>query len=156
MATGKVELGQVVYVLIDAKQKVVPGILLEELINRTVDGTRITYVVQVGLEQAQKIKLEEDKVFGSLRKVKEHLTQKFVAALDKLIENADTLAKEWYGDKAVISEPEPVKPRVSKRPSAPPPETREEIPSMSVPTLPDVARVMLEDGTYVNVRVPQI
>lgn len=175
MAT-KIELGQVVYVQIDAKQKVVPGLLIEELINRTVSGTKTTYVVQVGVEKDQTMKFEEEKVFSSLKHAKDTLLQRFNVALDKLIENASILAKDWYGEKAAQqpikevvpkqtrkTEPPPRATRTPRHPSVPPDVSMNEdddTESYGMPapvaTPEGYARVTMDDGTVVNVKLPNM
>lgn len=154
VAPQKPDLGQVVYVVTDTKQRIVPGILVEELVNRTIDGTRVTYVVQVGHEQ--KAKFEEDKVYPTLKRAREVILQKFTTNLDKLLESAELLAKEWYPDKIKQSEPEQLVKRQSKRPSMPPlvREENNDLPSQNVENNVQTVQVRMPDGTIANVKIP--
>lgn len=161
MASPNLELGQVVYVVTDTKQRIVPGLLVEELVNRTIDGTRITYVVQVGHEQ--KTKFQETDVYGTLKRAREVILQKFVNSLDKLLGNAELLAKEWYPDKMVQQvDPEPTQKKQSKKSTIPPAPNKEETSDQRQSNFPvqqntgdaQVVQVRMPDGTIANVKIP--
>lgn len=157
---GKLELGQVVYVATNTVQRILPALLLEELVTRTIDGTKTTYVVQVGHDQ--KIKCEEDKVFPTLKKAKDVLMQRFVTALDKIIDNSEQLAVEWYGDLVKKNQEEPPPPtppkRTSKKSSLPPPRELD-LPTNPEEILagdPEYVECVMDDGTIAKIRLPQI
>jgi len=156
--SGKLELGQVVYVTVDTKQRILPGLLVEELVMRTIDGSRTTYVVQIGHEQ--KTKFEEEKVFPSLKSAREVMLKRFASALEKLLDNAEILAKDWYGDK-VKNEPEPPQ-QVKKATRRPPPPPKPEDDDLALPAdqnapianVSNVVQVRMADGTIANVKIP--
>ena len=89
-------------------QRIVPGLIKEEVITRRVDGETISYIVSLGPEGKTKtmdLSKIDGEVFGSLEEVRqkteqdlEILIEKYRAQAVELCNEAEKLATSWYGE----------------------------------------------------------
>lgn len=80
----------------------------EEIINRRLDGEKVSYIVQMGAHgKAKTVNLDkiDGEVFGTLDEVKESMEKELQARVaafnenvDKLCEEASHLSQQWYGE----------------------------------------------------------
>ena len=100
--------GQIVYVLSPQSKKIFPAIIEQEIINRRLDGEKVSYIVQMGAPgKARSVNLDkiDGEVFGAMEDVRARLEQEleifvknFNDNIDKLCEEANTMANKWYGE----------------------------------------------------------
>lgn len=95
------DVGQIIYVLTEESDHIVPMQICEEIRRRTIDGERVTYLVKSGPDQKGTFRMEEIKgrVFNSIDQVKVHLQNNFTQWLDKQIDWTTRSQQEWYSKK---------------------------------------------------------
>lgn len=94
------EIGQVVYILSEQAQTILPGIVAEEVVIKKLTGNTTSWKVKVGdgdkakLFDSAKIKGE---VYGSLDEVRQVMTKRLNEFIDKLTGEAEMRVEKWYG-----------------------------------------------------------
>ncbi len=95
------ELGQIIYILSNKSQTVVPAIVSEEFLHKKLNGNVVTYKVAIGPTNRQKI-VDLDKidgeVFKSLEDIRVTLTNKLTEYVTELVTTTETRVREWYGN----------------------------------------------------------
>ncbi len=99
--TGKLKVGQVVYVAMHGKTQVIPVKVVEETMKKTIDGQTTTYTVRVGKsdppKDVQLDKIDGD-VFATPRQALEALRSRVNTAIKQIVDEATKKASEWYGE----------------------------------------------------------
>lgn len=99
------QIGQVIYVLSNKTQTVLPGIVLEEIYHKRIDGDSVSYKIAIGPSNNRKMvdltKVAGD-VYGSLDEIREVLLSKVTAFVDDLCEQTEMKADEWYGNEQTL------------------------------------------------------
>lgn len=93
-------IGQIVYVFSDEKQVVLPAIIYEEMLHKTMEGTKKSYKVAVGPQSKRKIlNLSEinGEVFCSLDEIKNILIDRLIGYVDNLCSETKGKEHQWYG-----------------------------------------------------------
>ena len=105
-------IGQVLYIVSDKSTKVVPVVVSEQAVVKTLDGNTITWKVIIGPKEKRK-SINLDKIngekFNSLLEAKHMLIKRFEMFLDETTTETEKNVKNWYGvdiDKA-SSKPSP-------------------------------------------------
>jgi len=129
------KVGQVVYIILNKRQTVLPAQVVEETVRRTLNGEEVTYSVRVPNNTKKTYALAEldGDVYSSLGDVREKLVSNATAVIDDLINNARSAESNHFG---------------------PPPEPS---PHAATPNGVDESvthKITLEDGTVANVKMP--
>lgn len=93
-------IGQIIYVFSDEKQVVLPAIIYEEMLHKTMEGTKKSYKVAVGSPNKRKVlNLSEinGEVFCSLDEIKNILLERLVSYVDNLCAETKGKEQQWYG-----------------------------------------------------------
>lgn len=94
------EIGQVVYILSEQAQTILPGIVAEEIVVKKLTGNNISWKIKVGagdkarLFDSSKIKGE---IYGSLEEVRQVMTSRLSEYIDKISKEAENRVVKWYG-----------------------------------------------------------
>lgn len=95
-------IGQVIYVLSNKAQKIVPAIVVEEVVVKKLDGHYVSWKVSVGPAGKEKVidssRLDGD-IYTSLDEIKEVLHKRLALFLNDIISEAEKRATNWYGEK---------------------------------------------------------
>ncbi|MFA6049792.1 MAG: hypothetical protein WC761_01225 [Candidatus Paceibacterota bacterium] len=97
---GTLSIGQVIYVLSNKAQKIVPAIVVEEVVVKKMDGNHISWKVSVGPAGKEKVidssRLDGD-IYKSLEEIREVLHKRLATFLDELVNEAGRRVELWYG-----------------------------------------------------------
>ena len=91
---------QVIYVLSDKTQTVLPGIIKEEIHHRSIDGETVSYRVVIGPHNKQRVvdlSTLDGEVYGDLVEVRNVLVTRLTAFVDDLCNTTNDRANQWYG-----------------------------------------------------------
>lgn len=98
------DVGQIIYVISQETDHIVPMQVCEEVRRKTINGEEVQYLVRSGPQHevfnAKDIKGD---VFINLETARQHLAAKFERWIEKQVEWTVTSQKAWYAPKA----PEP-------------------------------------------------
>jgi len=98
-------IGQVIYVLSNKAQKIVPAIVVEEVVVKKLDGHHVSWKVSVGPAGKEKVidstRLDGD-IYTSLDEIKDVLHKRLALFLNDIISEAEKRATNWYGEKTKI------------------------------------------------------
>lgn len=104
-------IGQVVFVLSENAQKIVPVRIVEEITIKKLDGNHTTFKVAVGPKGKEKV-VESARLNGelytTLDEIKEVLKKRLSAFLNQIITDAEDRTLKWYGqqqNKEISAEP---------------------------------------------------
>jgi len=93
------QIGQVIFVLSNKTQTVLPGIVREEIHHRSLDGENVSYKIAIGPANKQRIvdlSSVDGEVYGSLDEVREVLIGKLTAFVDDLCSTTNERVNQWY------------------------------------------------------------
>lgn len=94
------QIGQVIYVLSNVKQKIVPAIVVEEIVVKKIDGNQVSWKVSVGPPGKERIvdssRLDGD-IYSSLDEIRDVLYRRLSSFLDDLVTEAEKRVETWYG-----------------------------------------------------------
>tara|TARA_Y100000034_G_C6752609_1_gene334697 strand:+ start:357 stop:797 length:441 start_codon:yes stop_codon:yes gene_type:complete len=128
------EVGQVLYVILSKKQRVIPIQIAEQIVRRSIEGESIQYLVKVpGKNDFVDLKLFGDEIYSTLDEVQEQLMKNANKAIFKMTEQAKALVHDHF-PKDLVALKEPV-----YHPSS--------------IEKPNDVQVTLEDGTIANIRM---
>lgn len=94
-------IGQVIYVLSNKTQTVLPGIIRQEIVNRSLDGESVSYKIAIGPPEKQRIvdlSSVDGEVYGSIDEVRNVLISRLTAFVDDLCANTMGRVNSWYGN----------------------------------------------------------
>lgn len=94
------EIGQVVYILSEQAQSILPGIVAEEVVVKKLSGNTVSWKVKVGLGDRAKLfdsARIKGEVYGSLDEVREVMTKRLNEYIDKISLEAQERVEKWYG-----------------------------------------------------------
>ena len=99
MPLKKLNVGQVVYILSNKAQAVLPALVIKEHRTIHLDAEEVTWTVQYGPPSKQRV-IESHKVdgelFGTLEEVRDVMNKRFQDYVENLVENASNLQNKWY------------------------------------------------------------
>lgn len=93
-------IGQIIYVLSNKTQTVLPGIVQEEIHYRSLNGENVSYKIAIGPQNKQRIvdlSSVDGEVFGSLEEVRSILIGKLTSFVDDLCQTTNERVNQWYG-----------------------------------------------------------
>lgn len=93
-------IGQVIFVLSNKTQTVLPGIVREEIYYRSLDGENVSYKIAIGPPNKQRIvdlSSVDGEVYGSLDDIRKILIDKLTAFVDDLCVSTNERVNQWYG-----------------------------------------------------------
>lgn len=93
-------IGQVIFVLSDKTQTVLPGIIKEEIHHRSLEGETVSYRVVIGPHNKQRtvdLSTLDGEVYGDLNEVRGVLIARLTAFVDDLCNTTNDRANQWYG-----------------------------------------------------------
>lgn len=93
-------IGQVVYVLPDKAEAIVPAIVVEEMVIKKLDGETVSWKVAVGPPEKKKIVASHElsgEVYTSLDEIKSVMTKRLSEFIDNLVKQAENRTELWYG-----------------------------------------------------------
>lgn len=92
-------IGQVIYVLSDKTQTVLPGIVQEEIHHRSIEGEKVSYRVAIGPPNKQRVvdlATVDGEVYGDLNEVRNVLVGRLTAFVDDLCNTTNERVGQWY------------------------------------------------------------
>lgn len=101
------QIGQIVYVLSDKAEAIVPAIVVEELVHKKLDGNSISWKVAVGPPAKKKIVASDElsgEIYTSLDEIQKVMVKRLMTFVDDLIGKAHKRTESWYGK---ITKPAP-------------------------------------------------
>lgn len=96
-------IGQIVYVLSDKAEAIVPAIVVEEMVIKKLDGSSVSWKVAVGPPEKKKIVASHElsgDVYTSLEEIKTVMVERLSKFVNDLVENARQRTELWYGKQA--------------------------------------------------------
>lgn len=93
-------IGQIIYVLSNKTQTVLPGIVQEEIHYRSLNGENVSYKIAIGPQNKQRVvdlSSLDGEIFGSLDEVRTILIGKLTAFVDDLCQTTNERVNQWYG-----------------------------------------------------------
>jgi hypothetical protein len=94
-------IGQVIYVLSDKTQTVLPGIVREEILRRSPEGEKVSYRVAIGPSSKQRVvdlSTVDGEVYGDLQEIRQVLIERLTSYVDDLCQTTNQRVSVWYGD----------------------------------------------------------
>lgn len=98
------EMGQIVYILSETSESIVPGIIIEEIMVKTLQGNSVSWKIRIGPEEKNQIvdsSQIKQKIYGSLEEISKVMKVKLDFYLQNLIKTANNKAVSWYGEDRV-------------------------------------------------------
>lgn len=94
-------IGQIVYILSNKGQIILPAMIIEESIIQTLDGKKVSWKFALGQEGVDQKTYDSNEidgdVYSSLDEIKEALTIKLSKFIEQLVDKANKYEKSWYG-----------------------------------------------------------
>lgn len=93
-------IGQVIFVLSNKTQTVLPGVIREEIHYRSLDGENVSYKIAIGPPNKQRtvdLSSVDGEVYGSLEEIRKILIDKLTAFVDDLCASTNDRVNQWYG-----------------------------------------------------------
>ena len=89
--------GQTLYTVLTEKHVVVPVKVVEQVTIKTLDGEKTNYKLLLPNTKQQKVSIDKfTNLHIDINSVKEYLTKNAKSAIDKMIEDAETLRSEFF------------------------------------------------------------
>ena len=104
---SSLQIGQIIYVLSNKAQKIIPAIVVEEVTIKKLDGNETSWKVSVGPTGKEKIidsKRLDGELYATLDEVQTVLRQRLDQFVTTIVEDAEKRAAVWYGSKTKITE----------------------------------------------------
>ena len=94
------QIGQVIYLLSEKSEKIVPAIVIEEVLVKKLDGKFVSWKVAVGPPNRRK-EIDSNKlkgeVYASLDEIRDVMTRRLSVFIDNLVGEAKKRTDVWYG-----------------------------------------------------------
>lgn len=155
MADEKYAVGDVLYVISSKTNQVIPVQVVEEVRTRTMEGEKVTYVVQIG-PHGEKPLTQVDKlprpIFRTIEAIKQHMVKNATAAIDMMVKRSTASAAKWYSKTK--------KTQQIQDPDISVDSVLDDVVSVDVDEQPidsddGTPKVRLEDGTIARVKISQ-
>jgi len=137
-------IGQVVFAVLNKKSQVYPMRVIEVITKKTLSGEDVKYLLQAGADKSSTIMLDqvEGEIFDFAERARTELIKRATAQINRLVDNANVKAREWYGapNQAVRQEPQ----------------RTDDLPDMSSSAIPDTGEsleIMMPDGSMAVAKV---
>lgn len=96
----KLNVGQILYVVLNKQTAVYPMQVIEEITKKTLNGVEVDYILRGGGSDSKNSSIRlgdvDGEVFETAEKAKEILTYRVVDTIQKRVDAAVAKAKEWY------------------------------------------------------------
>lgn len=102
-------IGQVIFVISNHENRVMPLQIIEEVVRKTIEGEEVSYTVRSGEEAIQPLPKNAE-VFETLGQVKDAMIKRATSAIDGMLATALRSAEELFGHKEILSLKKPVQP----------------------------------------------
>ncbi len=107
MSTKNFEIGQVVYILSEQAQTILPGLVVEECVVKKITGNSTSWKIKVG--HGDKAKLFDSakingELHGSLSEVQTVMTKRLQDYIINLVKEAEDRVEKWYGKEIADSQ----------------------------------------------------
>lgn len=102
---NSLQIGQIIYVLSNKAQKIIPAIVVEEVTIKKLEGNETSWKVSVGPTGKEKIidsKRLDGELYASLDEVQNVLKQRLEQFINTIVEDAEKRTAVWYGSKSKI------------------------------------------------------
>jgi hypothetical protein len=103
----ELKIGEVVYILSNKNQALIPALVAEESIIKTLNGVSVSWKLQIGTGEKSKI-IESTRIDGeiflSLEDVKNVMTKRLQTYITNLLDSAKQKQISWYKKEAVSPE----------------------------------------------------
>ena len=145
--------GQVLFIILNKKQQVIPVQVTEQIVRRTLNGEEISYTVSIPAREGLKpMTLEQidGEVFTSIDQVKERMFENATEVINAITEKAGTVAKNRFDYNPVESETSQSVDALTDDDVLVTPRGNERKPG------PGEAMVDLGDGTVAKVKLPDL
>jgi len=99
---SSLEIGQIIYVLSNKAQKIIPAIVVEEMTVKTIEGNQSSWKVSVGPQGKEKTidsKRLDGELYGSIEEVESVLRDRLGAFINQIVLDAQKKVTSWYGAK---------------------------------------------------------
>jgi len=93
-------IGQVIYVLSNVKQKIVPAVVVEEIVVKKLDGNHVSWKVSFGPPGKERVidtNRLDGEIYSSLDEIRDILYKRLSSFLDDLVTEAEKKVETWYG-----------------------------------------------------------
>ena len=128
------DVGQIVYIVSSKKMQVIPFVIAEEVVRKTLSGKDVTYLVKRdGTSKTYNLRELQGEIFDDIEDVRTSLVNNATGAINKICETAK-------------------KRSISLQVLKPSSESLD----VKIPTEDDIKSFVLENGTKVNVNIPDI
>lgn len=102
-------IGQVIYVLSNVKQKIVPAVVVEEIVVKKLDGNHVSWKVSFGPPGKERVidsNRLDGEIYSSLDDIRDILYKRLSSFLDELVTEAEKKVETWYGQQVSSSRSE--------------------------------------------------
>lgn len=152
--------GQVLFIILNSKQQVVPVQVVEQVVRRTLGGEETTYSVAVpGREGIKNVELNQidGEIFESIEEVRTRMFAHAKEVIDAVTERAETVAKERFKTPS-RSDVDSLDSDLPGQQITTPETLRAKAPvgKQASSSNPSTVKVELADGKVVNVRMPNL
>lgn len=95
----KYEVGQVVYLLNHSTLTIVPALVVEEIIRKTIEDQTKEYIIELPGESKKRVILEnvDDRIFNDIENLRAHMLENTRQSVEKLIKNAIEKKDVFFG-----------------------------------------------------------
>lgn len=94
------QVGQVLYVVLNKQTAVYPMQVIEEITKKTLDGVDIDYVLRAGSPDGKPSSIRlgdvDGEVFETADRARKVLTERVIESIEKRVDAAVMKAKQWY------------------------------------------------------------
>lgn len=103
----QLEVGQVIYILSNENVTILPAMVIEEVIKRTINGDTRSWKVAIGPPNNKRKQLRSDEIdgeiFTSLEEVEKILKERLNNFISKTLEKTETRSEQWFGNERTDS-----------------------------------------------------
>ena len=92
------DVGQVLYVVLNKKQKIIPVRICEQVIRKSLDGEDVQYLIAIpGRDKFVNLNSLNADVFTDILEVKDVMKDRVTSLIDGMADDAVTMAHEYFG-----------------------------------------------------------
>lgn len=94
------QIGQIVYILSDKAEAIVPVIVVEELVHKKLDGNSVSWKVAIGPPEKKKIVSSSEisgEIYSSLEEIQVVMMKRLGGFVTDLVNKAEKRTETWYG-----------------------------------------------------------
>jgi hypothetical protein len=102
---NSLSIGQIIYVLSNKTQKIIPAIVVEEMTVKKIDGNETSWKVSVGPQGKEKIidsKRLDGELYANLDEIQRVMQERLSEFITQIVSDARSRAETWYGQKTKL------------------------------------------------------